>query len=363
MPENPLNFIVDNIRTIKILGDTVKSSRVVTGIVLDSQPESVTKKFDKETKVAVFTCPFDSTQTETKGTVLITNSDELMNYNKSEENFIHERVKTLYEMGVRVVVVSEKISETAIHFFDKYKMIAIRLMSKWTTRRLCRSIRARPLVTLNNVNKEDLGNVSRVYTEEIGLKEITIFQQIKKKTPVSTIIIRGSTDTVLADIERAIDDGVNMVRAMTRNGKFVPGAGACEIELAKRLIQYSKQVEGLEQYAIEKYAKSLEVVPRTLAENSGLKERDILSKLYKEHNKENNPKNFERFGVDIDNSDVADMTQQGVIDLMATRQLGIKLASQAAMTILKVDHIIMKKPSGGPRPRKTGHWDDNDQNW
>jgi len=103
------------------------------------------------------------------------------------------------------------------------------------------------------------------------------------ESEISTIVIRGATDTVLQDVERAIDDGVNMVRAMTRNGRFVAGAGACEIEIARRLAKYAATVPGLEQYAIEKYAEALEVVPRTLAENTGLNDNDIIAKLYTAH--------------------------------------------------------------------------------
>lgn len=189
------------------------------------------------------------------------------------------------------------------------------------------------------------------------------------------------------DVERAVDDGVNMVRAMTRNGKFVAGAGAVEIELARKLNEYAATVAGVEQYAIKAYAKSLEVVPRTLAENTGLNDTDIISKLYKAHSEQKDNTDKEEpatgddknkiskeilkdikespanIGVDIVNGGVRDMTREGVIDLMATRQMGIKLATQSAVTILRVDHIIMKKPAGGPKKPNRGHWDDNDETW
>merc|ERR1739844_862473 len=115
-------------------------------------------------------------------------------------------------------------------------------------------------------------------TKDISNDTVTIFEQVNiGESEVSTIVIRGATATAMNDVERAVDDGVNMVRAMTRNGKFVPGAGAVEIELARKLKQYAAKVSGLEQYAINSYATSLEVVPRTLAENTGLNDTEILS--------------------------------------------------------------------------------------
>jgi len=313
-----------------------------------------------------------------KGTVLLHDAEELMNYNQSEEDFIHGVVKSLHDMGVGVVIVGEKVSEMALHYVDKYNLVCLKVQSKWTIRRLCRAVRARPVVTLNGIRQDDLGVCEKVYTKDISNDTVTIFEQVGiGESEVSTIVIRGATATAMNDVERAVDDGVNMVRAMTRNGKFVPGAGAVEIELARRLNKYANTIGGVEQYAIKAYAKSLEVVPRTLAENTGLNDTEIISKLYKAHTEEYKETEATEstavlkglkhssasIGVDIANGGVRDMTKDGVIDLMATRQMGIKLATQAATTILRVDHIIMKKPAGGPRKPNRGHWDDNDETW
>ena len=355
-------------------------SQIIKGMVVERAPKSACT-YAESTKVAIFTCSLDSTQTETKGTVLLHDAEELMNYNQSEEDFIHGVIKKLKDMGVGVLIVGEKISEMAIHYIDKYKMVALRLNSKWTLRRLCRAVRARPVVTLTGVRDADLGVCNKVYTKEIGNDHVTIFEQVNVgESEVSTIVIRGATVTAIKDVERAVDDGVNMVRAMTRNGKFVAGAGAVEIELARKLNKYATTVSGIEQYAIKAYAKSLEVVPRTLAENSGFNDTEILSKLYKAHaedavvSKSDDDKNDDpilkdiksvpsNVGVDIVNGGVRDMAKAGVLDLMATRQMGLKLATQSAMTILRVDHIIMKKPAGGPKKPNRGHWDDNDETW
>lgn len=379
MPKIPTDFIVDNIRIIKILGSSIRDSFIVKGMAIETYPKSIAT-FAEKTKVAIFTCSIDATQTETKGTVLLHNAKELLNYSKSEEEYMHTIIKKLKDMEVGIIVCGEKISDMALHFIDKYKMVAVRLVSKWTLRRLCRAVRGRPIVELNSVRNADLGFVEQIYTKEVGSDYITVFEQVALgDSEVSTIIVRASTETQLNDVERAIDDGVNMVRAMTRNGKFVAGAGAVEIELSLRLQKYASTIEGLEQYAINSYAKSLEVVPRTLAENTGLNDTEIISKLYKAHSEELKKENIEKkesneitskikssssnVGVDIQNGGVKDMTTAGCIDLMATRQMGIKLATQSAVTILKVDHIIMKKPAGGPKKPNRGHWDDNDATW
>ena len=432
MPKNPINFNVDNIRTVKILGKNISDSFVINGMVLERKPKSILNKINN-CNTAVFTCPLESTQTETKGTVLLHNANELLNYTKSEEEWMNNYIKKLkYELNIGLLIIGEKISEIALHYIDKYKLVAIRLSSKWTLRRLCRTLNSRPIVQLQNINKNDLGYIKEFYTKEIGNDIVSVFSQIesnninnigsslsnKDKSEVSTIIIRGSTKTILNDVERAIDDGVNIIRSMTKNGKFIPGAGASEIECSRILNKYSNTIPGLEQYAIKSFAKSLEIVPRTLAQNTGIEDTKIIAKLYKSHetgidsvnesngninsiddnklddikqdinNNDNNNSNDNsnnnnttdnnpfkdikfnnklgnncNIGVDIKTGNVKDMTKEGIIDLMMTRQMGVKLATQAANTILKVDHIIMKKPSGGPRKPNRGHWDDNDDTW
>jgi T-complex protein 1 subunit theta len=369
-----VDFNVSNVRTLKILGDRVESSFVVDGMVLDRYPMTVTKKCDKA-KVAIFTVSVGSLTTETTGNVLIHSAEELLDYNASEERYVEKLITSLYEMGVRLVVTKENFDEMALHYMDKFGMVAIKLVSKFRTRAMCRTLGARPIVNLNGVRPEDLGDVDRVYTREIGSKYVTVFEADRVgRSPVSTILLRGATHTILDDSERAIEDGINVVRAMTRTGKFVAGGGACELELARKLKDYARTVTGLEQYAIEAYAEALEVVPRTLAENAGLDDTEIITSMYKAHATASVADSTEdgasakdtahRFGLDIESGTVKDVAAEGIIDLLATRQMGIVLATQAANTILRVDHIIMKKPAGGPRfGEKRGHWDDNDETW
>ncbi|XP_073255590.1 T-complex protein 1 subunit theta-like isoform X2 [Porites lutea] len=102
-------------------------------------------------------------------------------------------------------------------------------------------------------------------------------------TAASTVVIRGSTENIMDDIERAVDDGVNTFKAVTRDDRFVPGAGATEIELAKQISSFGETCAGLEQYAIDKFTESLEVVPRTLEENAGVKPTELIPKLKPAH--------------------------------------------------------------------------------
>jgi len=354
MPKNDKNFNVDNVRVCKILGAGVSSSRVVNGMLFKRGAEGEIKKADKA-KVVVYSGPFDLTQTETKGTVLINNAEELLNFSKGEENVVEEQIKALADAGVNVVVAGGKFGDLYLHFMNRYKIMAVRLSSKFDVRRLCKTIGATPLPKLAAPTPEEIGHCDKVFLDEIGETEVVIFQQDSNRSQISTIVIRGSSDNLMDDIERAIDDAVNNVKALAKDNRLVPGAGAVEIELAKQIESYGEVCPGLEQYAIQKYSLALESLPKQLADNAGVKSTDILSKLYAEH--QQGKKNA---GFDIENGGVLDSVTSGITDLYLTKYWILKLATNAAATVLKIDQIIMSKPAGGPKARGPKGQDEGD---
>lgn len=131
-------------------------------------------------------------------------------------------------------------------------------------------------------SKEELGMADSVHVEELGDTNVVVFE-LKGDSRISTVVVRGATDNYMDDIERAIDDGVNTFKAVTRDGRFLPGAGATEIELAARIASFADTLPGLEQYAVRKFSTALEVFPKTLAENSGTQANELLSKLHAAH--------------------------------------------------------------------------------
>ena len=357
MPKNAFNFQVDNVRVVKILGGNLHQSEVIKGMVIP-YPSIGKQKRIENAKIAVFTCAIQCADTETKGTVLIENANELMNFNISEEKEIDNAIKAISDSGVKVIVTGETIDDMATHFIEKYGMIALKVPSKFELRRICKATKARPLVTLGPVRPEEQGFAACVSVREYGSQKVTIFEQgATDHVQVATILLRSSTHNILNDIERAIDDGVNTVRALTRDGRLVAGAGAFEIELARRLSDFSTQAPGLEQYALDKFAKSLEVVPRALAENAGQVAMDVISQLYAAHEKGNI-----HVGFDIENNTVGEVAKEnGILDLLYLKRQAIKLAIDAVLSILRVDAIIQSKPAGGPKGKQGGgHWDDED---
>lgn len=355
LPEQT-TFNVDNVRVCKILGSGLFSSQTVQGMVFRRQAESnIIKK--ENCKVAIYTCPVDALQTETKGTVLIKTAEELTNFSRGEETQLENQIKAIADSGAEVIVAGGKIGDMAVHFINKYNMMAVRLMSKWDIRRLARATGATALPKMTPPTAEELGRADSVYVDELGDTEVVVFKVGNKESRVSTIVIRGATDNYMDDIERAVDDGVNVFKGVCKDGRLTAGGGSTEIELARQVSAWGETHAGLEQYSINKFAEALEVVPRVLAENSGVKPKEVIAKLYAAHSE---GKTNMGFDIEGESGEIKDCLESEVFDLLVAKKWALKYAVNAACTILRVDQIIMAKRAGGPKPRDTSGGMDQD---
>ncbi|WEW61761.1 T-complex protein 1 subunit theta [Emydomyces testavorans] len=384
MPKNPVQFNIDNVRVVKIMGGSLEQSKVVKGMVFAREPEGSIKRA-KKAKVGVFSCPVDISQTETKGTVLLKNAQEMLNFTKGEEGRLEAIIKELYDSGLRVVVAGSTVGELALHYLNRFNILVIKVLSKFELRRLCRVVGATPLARLGAPMPDEMGTVDVVETMEIGGDRVTVFRQedTASVTRTSTIVLRGATQNFLDDVERAIDDGVNVIKAVTKDPRLVPGAGATEIQLAERISEFADKTPGLAQYAIRKYAEAFEVIPRTLAESAGLDATEVLSRLYTAHQQQNRSGNnkeeaeesseeetsseeeepYWTTGIDIQassSSGTIDAVEEGILDLLVSKQWAIRLATEAARTVLSVDQIIVARQAGGPKPPgQNPNWDED----
>merc|ERR1711963_1392316 len=187
VPEKQTSFNVDNVRVTKILGSGLLSSEVVSGMVFKRAVESDITKVEK-CKIAIYTCPVDTQQTETKGTVLIKTAQELTDFSKGEESLLEKQIKEIADSGAKVVVSGGKIGDLALHYLNKYGLMGVRLTSKWDVRRLCKAVNATPLPKLTAPTAEELGYADQVKVDELGDTSIVISKWIhlsQKLPPLS----------------------------------------------------------------------------------------------------------------------------------------------------------------------------------
>jgi T-complex protein 1 subunit theta len=348
-----VEFNTDQVRVAKIIGAGVSDSTIVRGFVVPRDAEGQIKHVTAA-KVAVFAGGIDLAKTETKGTVLVKTAKELVEYSASEEQAMERAIKAVADAGVKIAVSGSSIGELAMHYMERYQIMVVKVLSKFDLRRLCTAIGASPMLNIGGgaIPADKLGFVDVATVEEIGSTKCCVFRQSGDAGKLATIVIRASTQNVLDDIERAVDDGVNVYRQICRDGRFLAGAGACEMELAIKLATFADSHPGLEQYAIRKFAEAFEVVPRTLAENAGLQHTQIISDLYAAHSQ--GEKGKPHAGVDIENGGTCDALEAGILDHLVVKRHAYEFAANAVTTILRVDQIIMQKPAGGPKVQNQG---------
>ena len=252
MPTNQTKFNVDAVRVQKVLGGSIHDSQVIHGMVILRGSETSINDISNA-KIAVFNTSIEMQQGETKGTVLLKNAEDLINYTTGEEGHMETFVQGLAEAGINVVIGSGSISELSLHYFEKYKIFVLKLMSKWELRRLAKSVGATPVVKLGTPTPEELGFANEVRVTEISCTRCTIFRRDEDENKIATIVLRGSTNSLLDDAERAIDDGVNTVKSLVKDKRLLPGGGATEIHIASLVQTFAKSQPGLDQYAVEKF--------------------------------------------------------------------------------------------------------------
>lgn len=164
--------------------------------------------------------------------MLLKNAEDLLNYSKGEEDEFEKFIAGLAEAGIQVVVGSGSMSELAVHYFEKYNIMAIKIMSKWELKRIARAVGANPTVKLETPIADDIGYADEVKFMEISSKWCTVFRRDQEENKMASIILRGSTNAMLDDTERAINNAVNTVKSLIKDKRMVAGAGATEIYIA-----------------------------------------------------------------------------------------------------------------------------------
>lgn len=346
MPGKPENFNVDDIRVSKINGGNLVDSEFLIGMVILRDTHGIVKK-KENCNAIVLNCGLEAHVMETKGTVLLHNAQELLNFTKGEEDQMENMIKCVKQAGIDVIVVNGSVSDIAMHFCDSNGILVLKVASKFDTLRICKLLCITPMIRLEAPTAENIGKMASIYVTEIASKKVTIINGKNKK--VGTILLRGATYNLLDEVERCVHDGINAIKNAIRDNSFVYGGGCVEIQISECLKQYAqKSLSGTNNYGVKIFAESFEVIPKILATNAGYNETDVLNELINEHRK--NKDSDACININKD-THITSASQNYIYDNFRCKQHAIDLAMDAIQTILKIDQIILSKPAGGPKPR------------
>lgn len=338
------NVDLNNIKIEKKKGKSIDDTELINGIVLDKErvhsdmPQSI-----KNARIALLDCPLEIKSPETDTKIQISTPEQLQAFLEQEERTIKNMINKIKTSKASVVFCQKGIDDIAQYYLAAEGIIASRRVKKSDMEKLAKATGARIISNLNELAEKDLGKAGLVEEVREGKEEEGMLYVRECPNPKAiTILVRGGTEHVIAEIERAIKDGIGDVAAALQEKKVVAGGGAIEIEVAKALREFSQTFKGREQLAIEEFAQALESIPRILAENAGLDPIDILTELKARHDK-----GEKHAGIDVYNAGITDSFKAGVIEPLKIKTQAISSASEVTNLILRIDDVVAASKGDG----------------
>ena len=326
---------IDNVSIEKVVGGSISNSELVEGVIVDKERvhENMPYMAD-DANVALFDGALEVRETEIDAEVNVTDPDQLQEFLDQEEAQLQEMVDQFVDVGADVVFVGDGIDDMAQHYLAEEGILAVRRAKSSDLDRLARATDATVVGSVDDIEADDLGYAGSVAQKDIGGDERLFVEDVDDARSV-TLILRGGTEHVVDELERAIDDSLGVVRTTLEHGQVLPGGGASETELSLHLREFADSVGGREQLAVEAFAEALDVIPRTLAENAGLDPIDSLVDLRKTHDEGEITS-----GLNAYTGEVIDMEEDGVVEPLRVKTQAIESATEAAVMILRIDDVI-----------------------
>jgi len=313
----------------------IKDTELIHGIVLDKEKVSYDMpKIVRDAKIALIDFALEIKNPEIDTKISITSPDQLQDFVMQEEKEIKAMTEKVKLSGANVIFCQKGLDDFAQYLLAKEEIYACRRVARSDMEKIAKATGGKIVSNLNELTPFELGNASSVEEVKHGENTLTYIRGCQNPKAL-TILIHGGSDHVIDEVTRAIKDGLGDVACALQSGLVVPGGGAIEIELAKRLREFSQGLSGREQLAVEEFASALEFVPVTLAENAGIDPIDILTELKSRH--DSGEKNT---GLNLFTNRIENVLEARIIEPLKIKSQAINSASDVSIMILRIDDII-----------------------
>ncbi|MGB5912656.1 MAG: thermosome subunit beta [Promethearchaeia archaeon] len=335
---------IEKVQIQKKEGESIDDTTLIKGIILDKEvvspgmPRSV-----KDAKILLLQSAVEIEKTEFDTKLQITSPEQIQQFLDEEEHMIRKMVQKIENSGANVLICQKGIDDMAQHFLTKAGILTVRRVKKSDIEKLSKATGGIIFNNLDDITPEKLGFAGLVEERKI-MNDSWIFIEECKDPKSVVILIRGGTELIVDEVDRAIHDALCVTRDIIEDEKVVGGGGAPELETAIQLRKFAQTLGGREQLAVEVFADSLDIVPKTLAENAGLDQIEVLMKLRASHQAGN------KFAaIDLDTGDIIDdMVKVGVIEPTIVKIQAIKSSTEAASMLLRIDDVIASAKTAGP---------------
>jgi len=330
---------IDDIKVVKKAGASVNKTKMIDGVILDKdRPHEGLPQGIDDAKIALINSPLEVKETEIDTEVKITDTNQVQQFLDEEEKNIREMVEKLEDVGANVLLCQKGIDDLAQHHLAKKGIFALRRVKKSDMKKLSKATGANIITNIDDITEEDLGEAGQVEEKTVVDEKMTFIEGLEGKEAAS-LLLRGGTDHVVEEVDRALHDALKVVGVAIEDGSILPGGGASIVELSRRLKDYAGKVEGRKQLAVETFAEALNVIPRKLAENAGLDGIDILMELNTAHEKEGKADH----GINLETEEVEDMIEEKVIEPLRVKKQALQSATELTDMVLLIDDIVASK--------------------
>lgn len=323
----------------KDVGGKIEDTEFVEGIVIDKV--ALDKEFPLKIvnpAIALIDTSMEIAKTTNKAKLQINAYGDLEGFVKQEEAALFEMADYVIRAGANAVFCSKGMDDKIAAYLQNRGIYATRRVKNDDMQHLVDATGGRPIRNLKELTKKELGHAGLLEQDRDGDQGKTYLRDCKGAKSVS-IVIRGGTEHIVDNLERAIDDALRVVKCAIEDGRIVAGGGASEIEVALELRAYAASIGGREQMAIRAFADAIEEIPRTIARNAGLDTINTIVNLRAKHAENKNA------GLNINTGAAEDMLEKGIVDPLRVKVNSVKAGSEAAVMVLRVDDILRAQSS------------------
>jgi thermosome len=334
---------LDNIQIQKKQGGGINTTEIIEGIILDKERvHEGMPPVIKNAKIALVNAALEVKKTEVDARIQIQDPTQLQAFLDEEEGMLRKMVDKIKNSGANVLICQKGVDDIAQHFLAKAGIYTVRRAKKSDMEKLAKATGGKIISNLDDLAGADLGNAGTIEERKIGDDKMTFVTKCKNPKAVS-ILIRGTTEHVTDELERALHDALSVVKVALEDGKMTPGGGAAAIAIAMALRDYAPSVGGRQQMAIEAFADAIEIIPKTLSENAGLDPIDMILEIRNAHSKGKN-----HTGINVNEGKADDMLKNNVVEPLRLSLQELSASSEAATMILRIDDVIASKGGGAP---------------
>ena len=334
----------DDVKIMKHVGETIDDAEFIRGIVVEKKrvSEEMPKRVEKA-RIALIATPLEITKTQVKSKIKITSPDQLGAFDIQEKDALRQMADQVVKTGANVVLCQKGIADAVQYYLAKEGVMAIEDVPEKDMLFAARALNAQIANKPHDLTAKMLGQAE--LAEEMEGVDLVKISGCRNPRAV-TILVRGSTQVLIDEMERAVYDGIRVVMDAVEDQKYVVGGGAVETEVLLRVKEYAGSVGGRIQLALEAFANAFESIPRTLAENSGFNPIDKLVELKSAH-----AKGKKRAGLNVYTGKIVDMYDENVFEPMRVKVQAIHSAAEAASLLIRVDDMMVtqkKEPAMPP---------------